>query len=126
MRAMKWTMGFAAILAAVSLCAGPRAWGGPGTGAAPADSALAALAEGAGGEVMAAFRYFVGVWEPVKEAGAAVPKVSETYTFAPILDGAFLMSQEIYKDASGKVVYRDFAVFGVDPDTQKLFLHAYN
>ena len=53
-------------------------------------------------------------------------KVSETYTFAPILDGAFLMSQELYRDASGKIVYRDFAVFGVDPDTHKLFLNAYN
>jgi hypothetical protein len=75
---------------------------------------------------MAAFRFFVGIWQPVKDASTAPPKVSETYTFAPILDGGFVMSQELYKDASGKIVYRDFAVFGIDPDTQKLFLHAYN
>ena len=102
------------------LCLAPGAMAGQqaGTSAAPtADSP---------GDVMGAFRYFVGVWEPVHEAGAAAAKVSETYTFAPILDGAFLMSQEIYRDAGGKIVYRDFAVFGVDPDTHKLFLHAYN
>ncbi|MGH9747494.1 MAG: hypothetical protein ACRD59_15470 [Candidatus Acidiferrales bacterium] len=77
-------------------------------------------------DVMGAFRYFVGIWEPVQDAGAPPAKVSETYSFAPILGGAFLMSQELYRDASGKIVYRDFAVFGVDPDTHKLFLHAYN
>jgi len=110
------------------LCFAPRALAGQQAAAvSSAASPAASSAAGAdsAGDVMGAFRYFVGVWEPVHEAGAAA-KVSETYTFAPILDGAFLMSQEIYRDAGGKIVYRDFAVFGVDPDTHKLFLHAYN
>jgi len=77
-------------------------------------------------ETMAAFRYFVGTWKPVENPGAEKPKVDETYTFTPILEGQFLMSQEIYRDAAGKIVHHDFAVFGVDPDTHKLFLHAYN
>ncbi len=93
--------------------------------ATPSVAAKSAAAE-TPADTMAAFRFFVGTWQPVKDPSAAPPKVSETYTFAPILDGAFLMSQELYKDASGKIVYRDFAVFGVDPDTHKLFLHAYN
>ncbi|MGA8142322.1 MAG: hypothetical protein WB987_00345 [Candidatus Acidiferrales bacterium] len=94
------------------------------SGAAPAAAAADPAETPADG--MAEFRYFVGSWQPVSDAGAAPAKYSETYTFAPILDGGFVMSQEIYRDASGKIVYRDFAVFGVDPDTHKLFLHAYN
>jgi len=78
------------------------------------------------GDTMAAFRFFVGTWQPVEDPAAPKPKLSETYTFAPILDGQFLISQEIYRDAAGKIVHHDFAVFGVDPDTHKLFLHAYN
>jgi hypothetical protein len=118
-------LGFVAMLLfAQGAARGQKAASDSSSSAAPV--AVNATAPETAADAMATFRFFVGSWQPVHDAGAAPPKVSETYTFAPILDGAFVMSQEIYKDASGKIVYRDFAVFGVDPDTHKLFLHAYN
>jgi hypothetical protein len=37
-----------------------------------------------------------------------------------------VMSQQILRDKQGAIVYHDCAVFGIDPDTHKLFFHAYN
>jgi len=72
------------------------------------------------------FRSFlVGVWEPVRDPGKP-DRYSEMIRFAPILDGRFVTWQQIIHDSAGKLIYRDFVVFGVDPDTQMLFLHAYN
>lgn len=127
MKMLAWgVVGF--LLFAHSAAAGQKVAADSSSSAPSAASSAFAKSAAAGtpADTMAAFRFFVGIWQPVKDPNAAPPKVSETYTFAPILDGAFLMSQELYKDASGKIVYRDFAVFGVDPDTHKLFLHAYN
>jgi hypothetical protein len=76
-------------------------------------------------DAMTSFRFVTGTWKPVADP-AKPSKYDETYTFAPILEGRFLVSQEIYRDKDGKIFYHDFAVFGVDPDTHKLFLHAYN
>ena len=66
-----------------------------------------------------------GTWEPVRDA-TRPRKYVETMKFIPILDGRFEISQQILRDQQGKIVYRDFVVFGPDPDTHKLFLHAYN
>jgi hypothetical protein len=74
---------------------------------------------------MTAFNFVIGVWKPVPDPAKLAP-YSEEYTFAPMLEGKFLISQELFRDKDGKVIYRDCAVFGVDPDTHKLFLHAYN
>jgi hypothetical protein len=77
-------------------------------------------------DAMAAFSFFIGSWQPVLDSAAPPPSHTEIYTFAPILDGAFLISQEIYRDSTGKIIYRDFGVYGIDPDTHQLFVHAYN
>jgi hypothetical protein len=77
-------------------------------------------------EAMAAFSFFIGSWQPVLDPAAPPPNHTEIYTFAPILDGTFLISQEIYRDSTDKIIYRDFGVYGIDPDTHKLFVHAYN
>jgi hypothetical protein len=76
-------------------------------------------------DVMADFNFVIGVWQPVADP-AKPAKYSEEYMFAPMLDGRFLISQELFRDKDGKIIYKDCAVFGVDPDTHKLFLHAYN
>jgi hypothetical protein len=78
---------------------------------------------------MTAFNFVIGVWKPVADPAkpAQYPaQYNEEYTFAPMLEGKFLISQELFRDKDGKIIYRDCAVFGVDPDTHKLFLHAYN
>jgi hypothetical protein len=75
-------------------------------------------------KVMREFSFVLGTWRPVPQAGK--PSQNEDYTFQPILDGRFVASEELYRDPEGKVIYRDFVIFGVDPDTGKLFLHAYN
>jgi hypothetical protein len=74
-------------------------------------------------EPMKSFGYFAGVWLP---DGAGKAKLSEEYSFTPILGGRFLTSEEVFTNEKGEIVYRDFAVFGADPDTGRLFLHAYN
>lgn len=98
----------------------------PAQAPAQASTQSAAPARASSPDVMAAFRFFIGTWQPVVDPTAPPPKHSELYTFAPILDGTFLISQEIYRDPSGKIIYRDFGVYGVDPDTHQLFVHAYN
>jgi hypothetical protein len=77
-------------------------------------------------DAMASFSFFIGSWQPVPDPAAPPPNHTEIYTFAPILDGTFLISQEIYRDSTGKIIYRDFGVYGIDPDTHQLFVHAYN
>ena len=72
---------------------------------------------------MKAFSFVTGTWIP---DGSVKRKLSEEYSFAPILEGRFLSSEEIYKDEKGAIVYRDFAIYGTDPDTKHLFFHAYN
>jgi hypothetical protein len=74
-------------------------------------------------EPMKSFAYLAGVWVP---DGPRKGKLSEEYSFTPILGGRFLTSEEVFSSEKGEVVYRDFAVFGADPDTGRLFLHAYN
>ena len=37
-----------------------------------------------------------------------------------------MMSQQILQDKNGKITYRDCAMYGIDPNTHKLFFHAYN
>jgi len=66
-----------------------------------------------------------GTWEPVRDPNRP-RKFLETLKFVPILDGRFETSQQILHNQEGKIVYRDFAVFGIDPDIHKLFLNAYN
>jgi hypothetical protein len=74
------------------------------------------------------FRAVIGIWQPLPDASATAkpPKDIEEYRFAPIHNGRFVISQEIFRDASGKITYRDFVVFGVDPESHRLFLQAYN
>jgi len=74
-------------------------------------------------EPMKRFLFVAGTWIP---DSSAKRKLSEEYSFTPILEGRFLSSEEIYKDEKGAIVYRDFAVYGMDPDTKRLFFHAYN
>jgi hypothetical protein len=81
--------------------------------------------QGPGSDPMAEFKYVLGTWRP-KADPAKSAKFAEQYVFTPILDGKFVASQEILRDDGGKIVHRDFVVFGTDPDTHKLFLHAYN
>ena len=76
-------------------------------------------------KVMKEFSFVLGTWRPVQPADKPA-KYVEDYSFEPILDGRFVASQELYKSPDGKVLYRDFVVYGVDPETGKLFLHAYN
>ena len=76
-------------------------------------------------KVMRDFSFVLGTWRPVQQSDKPA-KYIEDYSFAPILDGRFVASEELFRSPEGKVIYRDFVVFGVDPDTGKLFLHAYN
>ena len=76
-------------------------------------------------DVMSSFEFVVGVWQPVADP-AHPAKYVETLTYAPIHDGKFVASQQIYRDQDGKIIYKDLAVFGEDPDTHHLFFHAYN
>jgi hypothetical protein len=66
-----------------------------------------------------------GTWVPASDA-VCPRKYVESIKFVPILDGRFETSQQILRNQDGKIIYRDFVVFGVDPDTHKLFLAAYN
>ena len=88
-----------------------------GAGGRPQDSAAS--------EPMQEFKFIVGTWQAVVEAGKT-PKYAEEMTFAAILEGKWVMSQQLLRDKQGAVVYRDCAVYGVDPDTHRLFFHAYN
>jgi hypothetical protein len=74
-------------------------------------------------EPMKSFSFVVGTWIP---DGANKGKLSEEYAFTSILGGRFLSSEEIFRDNKEEIVYRDFAVFGADPDTGHLFFHAYS
>jgi hypothetical protein len=76
-------------------------------------------------DALTAFRFLVGLWQAQPDP-AKPSKYVETMNYAAIHDGRFLTSQEIWRDKDGKIIYKDFAVFGVDPDTHQLFLHAYN
>ena len=76
-------------------------------------------------DVMSSFEFVVGIWQPVADP-AHPAKYVETLTYAPIHDGKFVASQQIYRDQDGKIIYKDLAVFGEDPDTHHLFFHAYN
>jgi len=60
-----------------------------------------------------------GTWEPVRDANRP-RKYFETMKFIPILDGRFETSHQILRNPDGKIAYRDFVVFGVNPDTHKL------
>jgi len=81
--------------------------------------------ESAALKVMQDFNFVLGTWRPVEQPGKPA-QGTEDYSFEPILDGRFVASEELYRNSAGQVIYRDFVVFGVDPDTGKLFLHAYN
>jgi hypothetical protein len=83
----------------------------------PQDSAAA--------DPMREFKFVVGTWQVVAEAGKTA-KYAEEMTYAAILEGKWVMSQQLLRDKQGAIVYRDCAVYGVDPDTHKLFFHAYN
>jgi hypothetical protein len=76
-------------------------------------------------KVMRDFSFVLGAWRPVEQSNKPAQYI-EDYSFEPILDGRFVVSEELYRSFDGKVLYRDFVVYGVDPDTGKLFLHAYN
>jgi len=76
-------------------------------------------------DAMKEFQSLLGTWQPVPQPDKS-PKYQEEVTSFPILDGRWVMSQQILRDKDGKIVYRDCAVYGIDPDTQKLFFHAYN
>src|SRR5207245_8318964 len=76
-------------------------------------------------EAMKEFQSLLGTWQPVPEAGKT-PKNQEEVTSFAILEGRWVMSQQILRDKEGKIVYRDCAVYGIDPDTHKLFFHAHN
>jgi hypothetical protein len=66
-----------------------------------------------------------GSWEPVRDTNRP-HKYLETLKFISILDGRFEISQQILRNQKGEIIYRDFVIFGIDPDTHKLFLNAYN
>lgn len=89
------------------------------------DSGSKLKADSAALKVMQDFSFVLGTWRPVEQADKP-PKYTEDYSFESILDGRFVASEELLRTPEGKVVYRDFVVYGVDPDTGKLFLHAYN
>jgi hypothetical protein len=88
-----------------------------GAGGHPQDSAAA--------DPLRQFQFVVGTWQVVAEAGQTA-KYAEEMTYAAILGGKWVMSQQLLRDQQGAIVYRDCAVYGVDPDTHKLFFHAYN
>jgi hypothetical protein len=83
----------------------------------PQDSAAA--------DAIREFKFVVGRWQVVAEGGKTA-KYAEEMTYAAILEGKWVMSQQLLRDRQGAIVYRDCAVYGVDPDTHKLFFHAYN
>jgi hypothetical protein len=101
-----------ATLAILLTVLGARAAGGR-----PQDSAAA--------DPIRQFKWVVGTWQVVAEA-AKTAKYTEEMTYAAILEGKWVMSQQLLRDQHGAIVYRDCAVYGVDPDTHKLFFHAYN
>lgn len=74
-------------------------------------------------EPMNSFSFLSGTWIPDRTTPG---KGTEEYSFTPILGGRFLSSEEILRDEKGAIVYRDFAVYGADPVTGRLFFHAYN
>src|SRR5215470_1593427 len=76
-------------------------------------------------DAMKEFQSMLGTWQPVPDP-SKTPKYQEEVTSFPILDGRWVMSQQILRDKDGKIVYRDCAVYGIDPDTHKLFFYAYN
>lgn len=76
-------------------------------------------------DVLSEFRFLIGAWKPVTDPSKP-PKYAELITYAPIHDGKFLVSQQILREQGGEIIYKDFAVFGIDPDSHLLFLHAYN
>jgi hypothetical protein len=76
-------------------------------------------------DAMKEFQSTVGTWQPVPQEGKT-PKYQEEVRSFPILQGRWVMSQQILRDKDGKIVYHDCAVYGIDPDTHKLFFHAYN
>jgi len=74
-------------------------------------------------EPINSFSFVRGTWIADR---APQGRWSEEYSFTPILGGRFLSSEEIFRDETGAIVYRDFAVYGTDPVTGRLFFHAYN
>ena len=104
---MRWTL----LVLLTLLCAGELA--GRAQGSAAADP-------------MADFKFVVGTWQVAPESGKAPAKYVEEMTYAAILEGKWVMSQQLLRDKQGAIVYHDCAVYGVDPDTHKLFFHAYN
>jgi hypothetical protein len=89
------------------------------------DPAMKQEKDSAALKVIRDFSFVLGTWRPVEQSDKPA-KYAEDYSFEPILDGRFVASEELYRSPEGKVIYRDFVVYGVDPDTGKLFLHAYN
>ena len=77
-------------------------------------------------DALADFKFVVGTWQVAPESVKTPAKYTEEMTYAAILDGKWVMSQQLLRDQQGAIVYRDCAVYGVDPDTHKLFFHAYN
>src|SRR5262249_42219773 len=94
-------------------------------------SSAAGIAPQGGGQAAAApdamkqFQFLVGRWQTVTEAGKT-PKYQEEVIYVTILEGRWVLSQQLLRDGESKIVYRDCAVYGLDPDTQKLFFHAHN
>jgi hypothetical protein len=80
----------------------------------------------AAADPMTDFKFVIGTWQVAAEPGKTLPKYTEEMTYAAILEGKWVMSQQLLRDKQGAIVYRDCAVYGVDPDTHKLFFHAYN
>jgi hypothetical protein len=87
------------------------------------DSSLKQEKDSAALKVMRDFGFVLGTWRPIEQPDKPA-KYSEDYSFEPILDGRFVASEELYRSHECKVVYRDFVVYGVDPDTGKLFLRS--
>jgi len=95
----------------MTLCA----WGGGGH-----------AQESSAADPMTDFKFVVGTWQVSPETAKTPAKYVEEMTYAAILEGKWVMSQQLLRDNQGAIVYRDCAVYGVDPDTHKLFFHAYN
>jgi len=89
-----------------------------GTAGRPQDAAAA--------DPLTDFKFVVGTWQVTPETLKTPAKYMEEMTYAAILEGKWVMSQQLLRDNRGAIVYRDCAVYGVDPDTHKLFFHAYN
>src|SRR5262249_30430944 len=71
-------------------------------------------------DAMKEFQSLLGTWQPVPDPAKTL-KYHEEVTSFPILEGRWAMSQQILRDKDGKIVYRDCAVYGIDPDIYKLF-----